>query len=145
MMVAWHDSELKRWHVCVSVFMVKKWYFSISQKWLWILLVSYICFWIGSLMLANHHDGNGKALRSLMRNLSCPAFWGKISTFVICLYCKCLYIYKYLYLVFSPYPQIALPLLGDIGALFKVFCCHVRNCVLISRKNQKGNLYQRSS
>lgn len=100
MTVAWHDSELKRWHVCVSVFMVKKWYFSTSQKRLWILLVSCICFWIGSLMLANRHDGNGEALRSLMRNLSCPAFWGKISTFVVCLYCKCLYMSKYLYLVF---------------------------------------------
>ena len=79
-----------------------------------------------------------EALRSfMMRNLSGLAFWGKISTFVVCLYYKCLYMSKYLYLVFSPYPQIALPLLGDIGALFKVFYCRVRNCVLIPRKKSE--------
>lgn len=78
-----------------------------------------------------------EALRSfMMRNLSCSAFWGKISTFVSCLYYKCQYMSKYLYLVFSPYPQIALPLLGDIGALF-VFCCRKKLCANF-QKNQKG-------
>lgn len=83
-----------------------------------------------------------EALRSfMMRNLSSSAFWGH--TFVVCLYYKCLYMSKYLYLVFSSYPQIALPLLGDIGALFKVFCCRVRNCVLISRKKIRKEIFAR--
>lgn len=54
--------------------------------------------------------------------------------------------YNYMHWGFSsPYPQIALPLLGDTGALFKVLCGYIRNYVLTSGKNQKGNLYENLS
>lgn len=72
-----------------------------------------------------------------------------MSIYLKCLHCVeclhhivCLYMYKYMDLLLSQ-PQIALPLLGDIGVLLKVLCCYVRNYMLISRKNQKGNLYKK--
>lgn len=81
-----------------------------------------------------------------MANLKRHGLSRKIITsyYVFVLYCVhvCVQIHVF---VFSPEPQIALPLLGDIGVLLKVLCCYVRNYVLVSRKSPKGNLYQKLS
>lgn len=98
-------------------------------------------------MLANHPDGEALLSPTIChhgdKSQLAWCFEGK-HLHSLCLYCiVCLYMYNYMHWGFSsPYPQIALPLLGDIGALFKVLCGYVRNYVLTSGKNQKGNLYE---
>ena len=89
----WHDG-CPAWFrietMCVSVFMVKKWYFSISQKWLWTLLVSCICFWRGRLMLANHRDGNGRLLEALWWEISAAQHFEGIHLLYVCIISACI-------------------------------------------------------
>ena len=54
--------------------------------------------------------------------------------------CACICINTRILGFFSPYPQIALPLLGDMGALFKVLWLCKKLCVNFQEKSERKSL-----
>ena len=78
----------------------------------------------------------------MVTNLSWPGVLREnIYIYYVCIVlCACICINTRILGFFSPYPQIALPLLGDMGALFKVLWLCKKLCVNFQEKSERKSL-----